>query len=796
MQVGTCRSWPKIKAVAALFLLTCLAAACGKDGESGGGGVPLPEVPSPQEPDPLRLTTRVGIDAMGYRLPLTSSCLKPEVGASIPQLTTFDQRDVTATQFSEWDKVPAQLNDSVGDAPSGLDIGEVRVGQVNDDLALAISLAPGEQTEMYVELGGVLIKKSSLFREQRILLKWSANAPTLLEQWQNAAFVTVHDPDTVISLGQRGLELKLSRRFLGDAVTWPAFWIRVYTKSQVNVEGSSLTGGDSTHAAYFSSMLGGDAVTFGASACSSWATQSLSFSMQHLMDKKPRLELEDSRFSMERASEAAFQLTRFAFDATRLFFPKEPLPLAKLYVIATTGSVSQGIKMLDFDTETQDLAFLYGALTLNVSDLDQTSSEFFPQGVVLRQAATRFIDLHLQAAYREAPSYLRRVVRMALTDHLLEEQVGPSYLLDSYLPTVSAFLGKKAVGDLAKPEIISERIAKLADPSLFPSSEAYQNYKTETEQKIAGLGHLFFAEFTPEILVSAWKKAAAIASTGKTPEEALRLALILMTQAKVENIEKLSNLEKQQLALAVSDLWPGWLAQGLYVIDAARGVDRSPKQLDDVDLDGLPAFYERMRQTSDNMPDTDKDGWNDIAEVVAGTDPREASMRPQTISPDGNFGDWLELVPKRVLMDKGVFGSCPRAANISHYAALVNRDSLIIGAYSDTFWEAEPRAKWEAVLDFSQSNQQFLVTAISGSRQILVKDGKSLRTIQTINRAMPLARQVIEWTLSRESLGVATYFNKTEGIKIRLRTVYNDGDGDGEDHFCDETDWFGPAISQ
>ena len=160
--------------------------------------------------------------------------------------------------------------------------------------------------------------------------------------------------------------------------------------------------------------------------------------------------------------------------------------------------------------------------------------------------------------------------------------------------------------------------------------------------------------------------------------------------------------------------------------------------------------------------------------------------------PDGNFNDWLELMPKRIQIDSGSFSKCPRAANISHVAALVNRDSMVLGAHAAKFWETDPRARWEVAIDLPTINRQFLVTAISGSHDILVKDGKTLEILQTFKRAMPMARQTIEWVLDRRMFSIPTYFNETDGVKFRVRTVYNDG----KEHFCDETSWLSPTISQ
>jgi hypothetical protein len=740
--------------------LAALLGGCGDGGHGGSGSAPLP-APSPApSADPLQLITRVGIDPMGYALPLTSNCLSSTAGAALPELPGF----TADGRLDEWSTVSPQLSDTAGDAAAGLDLRASAVARVDEDLVLAVPLAPTSGTALFIELGGMVVRKGRLYGEQRILVRWRA-AGTGLEEWRDDAFVTVSDGVSGVVKGAAGLELRLSRRLLGDAATWPAFWIRLSTQD------AATAAGDSTHAAFFPSLLSGDGATFDFSACALWSSQKGSFTIEHVIDRLAAAA--PAGFSIDRAAEAAFQLVRFAYDATQAAVGGRALPIAKLYVVATTGAVGTPFVSLSPDTEQRDLAAAYGPLTLNVVNLDGSSAVYFPQGTVLRQALAHFLELHLQAAFPAAPSYLRRVVRTALTDQILSRYVGVSYWLDSYLPTVQPFLG---ADDTKAPEPLAARIAALAADA-FPSPAARQAYAAATEAKLTAFGHLLATDYAGEALIDGWSRAAARQNAGESAESAWRKAL-----AAGGTPEQSARLKK---------LWDGWLVEGAY--------DRAfaPAWLGDRDADGVPAFVERSLGTRDDADDSDNDGWNDIAEYAAGTDPKAVSDRPAAIMPDGSFGDWLELMPKHVIAAGDVRGGrgergCPKAAAISHYAALVNRDKLVVGAHAQDFWASERRAKWEVVVDLPATNQQYLVTAVSGSRAILVKDGKSLAKLQTHRRAMALAEDTIEWVIDRQSLGVKAYFNKSDGIRLRIRTVFSDAN---KDHFCDETPWFGPAIS-
>jgi hypothetical protein len=240
-------------------------------------------------------------------------------------------------------------------------------------------------------------------------------------------------------------------------------------------------------------------------------------------------------------------------------------------------------------------------------------------------------------------------------------------------------------------------------------------------------------------------------------------------------------------AARVTALWQGWLTSAPY----ERDVD--PAALDDEDHDGVPTFYERVVGTDPTTATTTGDGWTDLAHVILGAAPGKLAASPQVIVPDGDFSDWQELLPKRLIInDTPKTSACPKAAAIRYYAAITTHDDMIVGAEAEDFWESEPAARWELDLDFTKEYKQFLVVAPGEQRQYQVLAGDTKALLRVVQRAIPLARKTFEIAVNRQDLLIPSYLDAPDEVKIRLRTVYTAG---GKDLFCDETDWFSPYIA-
>jgi len=216
-------------------------------------------------------------------------------------------------------------------------------------------------------------------------------------------------------------------------------------------------------------------------------------------------------------------------------------------------------------------------------------------------------------------------------------------------------------------------------------------------------------------------------------------------------------------------------------------------EFQDTDRDGLPDYYELYTsKTNPKISDSDVDGWTDYAEVFAGTNPNTASERPTSIIPDGDFSDWLELMPKRITVDKGQTSVCPKAADISHYSAIASRDHLIIGAFVSDFWDLDKNARWEALFDFPEVSKSILLTATSNSNSYLLRDAQTMELLKIYTKAPLQGKTSVEWAIDRNAIGIESYLNKESAVRVRLRTIYTK---DGKDIYCDETKWFTPYIS-
>jgi len=425
--------------------------------------------------------------------------------------------------------------------------------------------------------------------------------------------------------------------------------------------------------------------------------------------------------------EKAVQLVRLAYDAVEEELGGEPLPVSRLAVVATANTAAAPLP--------DGLAAIYGSLQLDTRDLGADQIAVFPEGSAVETAAAHLYALHLESRFPAATPFLKAAVQQALVDHLVIRYLGLAYWLDHY---------RLAVAPL------------LQSPATAPDGV-----------KAVGFGHLLGAYYEPKILMAAWK-AAALAS-GDTNQNFI-VALAAAAGGKDSDralAERLAN---------------GWLTADAFDPGFALAA------LGDSDVDGVPDFLEVRLGTNPAQSDTDSDGWSDMAELVTGKDPLAAGSNPGAIVPDGNFGDWQQLLPKRLVIDRGRSGKCPKAADIEFYSAIADHDKVIVGATATEFWENEPAARWEAVLDFPKLNQQFLVTAAGDAYEFQVRNPDTLAVIKTYPRAQPMAQRTIEWAIDRNDLGLSAYLDEPDQMRIRLRTVFVDN---GKDTFCDETDWFG-----
>lgn len=643
-----------------------VAAACGSQGVGGGasGGPPPATPPPPPVPaDQGALLTSVGLDAMGYKVPDIAPCLKRgehRLPAFAAQAFQVDG------QPTEWASIPATIGEPAGDADAAHDLTQVAAAASGDDLALFVGLQPSADTSLEIDLGGLVSQRGAMAAS---ILRYFRLYRGVLEERRDGVWGVVPSDLGKMAAGPDGSEVWLSRRLVGEAMSFPLWSISVRTR-----DGALIT--DSAPVAYFPSWLDGDRPRYAAALCTGWYTRPSGVDV---------LELNDVGV----AGEQITSLARLAVDTVETVFHAEPPPVAQMAVLATYSGVDE---RADQDP--------YAVTSVNISPFSPTSPNPFPVGPVFRRLAARLFDLYLLKIHPAADPALRAAVRNALLDHVVRDSFGLSYFFDTYRAT-------------------------LGDASV-------------------AWGHVLGGMLTNDQLIDAWRQLAVGASTHDVFGEVTA---------------------ESSLAL-----------------------------VGDQDRDGLPDHYEAVYGTDPKRDDSDGDGWSDLAEVVTREDPLAHTRQPSNIMPDANFDDWLTLFPQKVHVDEGSSSTCPVAADINFYAAIATPNELVIGAVAHEFWENEPRAFWEAVIDLPAAKKQFLISVPSDSYATTVRDPATGAVLLTIERAFPQGRKTVEWVLRRSELKLTETFDTPDTVRIRIRTLFHGADD--KDIYCDETAWFPPYVNR
>lgn len=529
-----------------------------------------------------------------------------------------------------------------------------------------------------------------------------------------------------------GGEVLLSRRLIGDVVGYPLWWVRAFTKE--SDDASRLA--DSTTAAYFTSLVETDDPKFVIKTCKDWSGRSQPISLVQIRDTRTK----EKNFPLEESAARVHELARLAVDASILLLGEPSLPTAKVTTIATANKIGAFVDKTGFGLDADLDSRAYHAFVVDARTVAPNAVDSFPQGPVVRNVAAGTMEMVLTRWLPAASQSLMNAWRTALDDHLVRKFLGKGYWLDAYQDDLAG-IGK---------------VTPLA-PGDVPS-----------DGQALGFGRLLGAQLEPKALVTAWKSGGSDA-----------LALKAQVLAQASSAEHKKRLDR---------LWPGWLIPGPFDADFA------PAALGDEDVDGVPDHIERLNGTNPEAHDTDRDGWTDLGEFIYGSDPKVASDTPSSIMPDGDFGDWQQLLPKRLGVDRGKTGLCPKAADVEFFAALATRDELVVGAVAHEYWENEPAARWEVEIDIPSKNEQLLVSGIGGSREYVVQRAAPPRIVlRRYKRAMPVARRTIEWSLDRRAFGLETYLDVPSVIRLRIRTLFTKDD---QELLCDETDWFVPSISK
>lgn len=743
-------------------ILVCWTAACGGSGSGSKGGGSAPPPPPPAPPQPNLLHTTVGIYPNSYRKLEVSPCIK-YVDYSLPDLTTTGGSLQIDGNLTEWATVPAYLTDPVTDAPASIDLAEVQVALAEEGLAIALAFQPATDSSLFFEFGGVLSRDEEIHTEVKHFFRYIGGE---VHELRPSGWETIGPDLLQVVTGAQGTEVKFSDRLVGDTTTWPAWWVRVIAQ-----DGPSGIW-DSTHAAYFPSVLGGNAIPFSFLKCTQWGGKPSRVSQVMITHYIPPPQIpppeyeEDGTFESRR--EHAFQLGRYALDLA-LSMTDHMHYGSGVQSVFVSDHVSEGIQSArSIDHELISNGATYRMLGINSKEMGFRPTIHFPQGYTVESGLNFHIQHMLRTGFQTAGPGLVHVATLAASHQFVKKYIGPQHWLNHRFALVQPFLTKP---DTAKPAGLDQMFLalKTLTPEKFEPAERYYQAKSRAAAQL--LGEIF----SVDELLAAWITTSKNTSPASAPE----------TKSQQFATNLFTALEKDDPRTLLAGLMDGYLVPKPY------HPDFDPQAHVDQDLDGLPLFVEKLSKTSDKNPDTDQDGWSDLVEHTGGFDPNSASQVPGLIVADGIFSEWQNLLASKIIVDKGHSGLCERDADIQFYAAIGTADHLVIGAVAGDFWQAESKARWEAVIDIPSEERVLIVVAPNSERVVQIKDPADNRVLLTYPIAVPAGGKVAEILVDRAAMRLKTPFNKEQGIKIRLRTAYEADEGN---IFCDETDWFAPYL--
>jgi hypothetical protein len=739
-------------------VIVCCVSSCGGGGE-GGGSSKVPKNPPPVEPPaPSALHTSVGIYPNSHKKLAVSSCFRFAEHA-LPKVEASFAID---GDLADWANTVPMLADPVDDAAGAFDLAEVQVGSFGDGLVVALAYPNNSASHLYFEFGGVVSRDGQIQSEVKHLIKYDKIG---FSELRAGGWEPISEGVLQFASSSKGLEVSFPGRLIGDTITWPAWWVRVVA------EEPHTENWDSTHAAYFPSVLGGDSLPFSFTRCTQWSSMLATVSQMIITHQIPAPinpspdYIADGTFDIRR--EHALQLGRYALDLSRM------LPVKMAYgsmfnTVLVSDLVEPGSLIVNsLSHPVISNGETYRLLGLNTRNMGFRPDSYFPQGQVLDSA----LHFHLKHMLRTQAQFIETGTLDAVT-HAIVHDFKKNYLSQQYWfdyrwnQTVN-FLDNS---DGTSPKGLDELFGSL--PLSGPERSqalAFYHSKVRAASQLLGESH------SPEELLLAWKNTTA--EINKATPSNIKGELFVQ--------KLIDDLKPDDSRRLVPKLFDGYLTSKSYDPTAIPDVHR------DNDNDGLPLFIERKIGTSDQKTDTDADGWSDLVEYTGGFDPGSATKFPGLIVADGIFSEWQNLLASKIIIDRGQSGLCEKDADIQFYAAVADRDYLAIGAVAGDFWNNESKARWEVVVDLPKENRAILIVAPNRDRVVQVKDPVTNAVFMSYPQAIPAGGKVAEIVVDRQSLRIASPFTGDLGVRLKLRTVY---ESKGEPIFCDETSWFEPYI--
>ncbi len=282
----------------------------------------------------------------------------------------------------------------------------------------------------------------------------------------------------------------------------------------------------------------------------------------------------------------------------------------------------------------------------------------------------------------------------------------------------------------------------------------------------------------------------------------LALAWIAAGQKKSDDADPDDDPDSSFWAALAAEL-PNGAAEWEKIRESAKGDPNGDnylsKQFSDTDFDGLPFFVEEGLGTDPSKLDSDGDGWSDLAELAFKTDARNASSRPESLYPDGSFGDVLDLMPGKIVADQDDrVDLCSGAGNIKSFAVVADNEKVMIaishagGAVDYTSIPNEnDRAsqdfRWEIdLVDPAENGHKARIRASRRGRGFDLLDGSSNLKVK-YRSPVPTGVYAVEIVVPLDVMGIAKL---GPDAKFQIRSYR----ADTANTFCDETPTFAPLI--
>lgn len=436
------------------------------------------------------------------------------------------------------------------------------------------------------------------------------------------------------------------------------------------------------------------------------------------------------------AAEESFNLARLALTRVTELLGDKRFPVRDVNFIATRAG--RFVKPL-FKNPAEIWRNHY-AIRLDTDAIMRSTASPWSKEIVYQEILENLLTIYLGSKAPTFDKNIRDAFALALIQPHLAADLGRYYWLSQYWLKTDPFLALKQ---------------ETTDANVF------------AKLKLQAFAQILAKNWDVRALLNAWEFAAS-------------------SQSAVEFGEKwISSLDETNGGNLRKQL-SGW------VIDGAYDEAYQPRILQDADGDGLPYTVEMEIGSSTTEPDTDRDGWSDMAEWLKNANPTNSADHPGEIVSDGNMGDWRDLIPSRIKADEDkATEECQGFGDIRYYSALAHRNRIVVVAELKDTESGPGPLTWQIMIDLPQSRKKFLLSSVSGSRAYAIYAGDEGQAVKTYFHPSLSGKKTLEVVIEGEDLQVREDLTENHAVNLRITTLMQRN----SQHFCDDTPWFSPLIN-